>query len=108
MLRLLPERQAPRELAILDHAFVAAPRRVHEDIEHRHLCKRCGDLRIVGVIADDAMHRRWEIGHGHRATRGEDVVAGVGERDGDSATNSAACSSNQCSGHRRIVAGGDQ
>ena len=53
--RLLPERLAPGELAVLDHPLVAAPDVVHEDVDAaafvEDVLERRVDLGVVAMVA---------------------------------------------------------
>jgi hypothetical protein len=54
---LLPEGVPPRERPIDDHPVVAAPHRVHQDVDRagvrQHLRERAFDLLVVSVVAAD-------------------------------------------------------
>ena len=93
--RLFPERRHPREAAIFDHAFVAAPGNVHEHIEVTalvlNLLKHRRDRVIVGVIAGDPRDGGVEIGASDRTTSGIHLRARVSQAECDAASDAAAC-----------------
>jgi len=98
--RLLPERVGPREPIALDHALVAAPHAVDEDVETSMVAvdgpEESLDLRIVRVIAAHASHGGRESRALDRSTGRVHDRAGVGECFRDATADATACAGDQC------------
>jgi hypothetical protein len=98
---LFPEGEEPGEAAArVDHALVAAPRVVDEQIQFaagvRNLTESANDLFVFGVIAGNADHRLRQIGVGDAAAGAEDTKASGGERDRHAAAHSATGAGDEC------------
>ena len=92
--RLLPEGERPGERTALDHALVAAPRRVDQEVES---AARLGDsgedragLLVVLVIAGEPGHRSGKLGGVDGPAGAKHREAGVGQRDRHAASDAAA------------------
>ncbi len=91
---LLPEGEGPSVDAVfIEHAFVAGPSGVDEEIESGggvfDLGEGSGGLGVNGVVAGDAGDGGREVGGGDGATGGEDLIAGGVEGDGDAFADAA-------------------
>src|SRR5207302_963194 len=90
--RLFPERLEPRERAILDHALVAAPHVVHQDVDGVAFAddqiERRFDLSVEAMVAADARDPLIETLVIRRRTAGdEDPCAVTGELARDASAN---------------------
>src|SRR5207247_1474205 len=99
--RLLPEWPAPGEFAVVDHALVAAPDTVHQDVDRIGVsrdARECRfDLTVVPMVAADAGDVIIEgLVLRRRPSRGEDPRAGSSELGCDAAAHASGGAGDDC------------
>ena len=96
---LLPERQRPRELAILDHLFVSATGGINQQVQVASLCESRGGLIVAQMIAWDARDGIRKVSTSNGAAGSEYVESELGETYRNTPAHTAARSCNKGGRH---------